>query len=94
VSRDRDRVPGAGAGAVALRVLNGVREAVGARASGQDHVTLSFNRQTSARDVVTDYLTLDASSISAGTYKLSLVITDLVTDKTTRAQRIIEIVKP
>ncbi|MFN2397679.1 MAG: GWxTD domain-containing protein [Gemmatimonadaceae bacterium] len=69
------------------RIVGGVADVIGLSARGDNRVALSYNRQRDARAIVTDDVTLELGSAPAGRYRLTVQITDLVTDRATDRTR-------
>ena len=83
-----------GAAGFATRVLGAAAgSVVGRGASGRDKVTLTYERQAPAREVVLDHLALDLSTAAPGGYSLLVEITDLGGQRTVRETRRITIVE-
>jgi GWxTD domain-containing protein len=69
------------------RIKGGLADLVGLSALGTDRVSLVYDRSRPASDVALDYLTLDLSGSPAGRYRLTVLITDLVTNAQTFSDR-------
>lgn len=80
ITLERER--GSGIGRIAARIVSGIAGAAGRSASGDDRVTLSFDRQVRARDAIVDYFALDARGVPPGRYVVTIRITDLATNLT------------
>lgn len=70
------REKGGGLGALAAKIIGGVKSAIGISGSGSDHISLSFPRQAPARPVAVDYITLDLGTASPGNYVIDVEVTD------------------
>jgi hypothetical protein len=93
VSVTLERVEAKGVRRVAMKILGGVRDAVGGGDQGEGKTTITYEREVPARPAVVDYLTLDPGTIPAGTYRLTVQVTDLVaggTATTVREVRVVE----
>jgi hypothetical protein len=69
------------------RIKGGLADLVGLSALGTDRVSLVYDRSRPATEVALDYLTLDLSGSPAGRYRLTVQITDLVTNTQTFSNR-------
>ena len=69
------------------RIKGGLADLVGLSALGTDRVSLVYDRSRPASDVALDYLTLDLSGSPTGRYRLTVLITDLVTNAQTSSDR-------
>jgi GWxTD domain-containing protein len=92
VSITIERAAGGGVGGLAARILSGVKSAIGLSAQGQDRVTLSFNRQSPTQLVVTDYVTMDLGAIPAGSYTVTVSVTDRNAERTESRSRSVVVV--
>jgi GWxTD domain-containing protein len=77
----RRDTPG-GLGGAVLRVLEGVGRAVTREQRGRDAVRISFDRTVPAAAVQVESLALDLGDAPAGRYRLEVVVTDLVGNRT------------
>jgi hypothetical protein len=80
------RVDGTRIGRAVARVLGGTL----GRGEGRgrdDRVTVSFDRRVPARPVTLDFLTLDLGELAAGRYRLTITVTDLVTNASVERER-------
>ena len=84
---------GGGLGALAAKIIGGVKSAIGISGSGSDHISLRFPRQTPARHVAVDYVTLDLGEAPAGNYVIDVEITDLATHRHVSRERPLTIVE-
>jgi hypothetical protein len=75
------------------RVVGGVKSAIGLSSRGQDRVSLVYPRETPARPVDVDYITLDLGDAPPGEYALAIEVTDLVNHARTMRQSTITIVE-
>jgi GWxTD domain-containing protein len=75
------REKGGGLGALAAKIIGGVKSAVGISGSGSDRISLTFPRQAPARSVAVDYVTLDLGDASPGNYIIDVDITDLASHR-------------
>lgn len=86
-----DRIDRGGLGGMALRVLNSVGEALGATQPTRDGLALTYDQTIplaagASTAVIAESVTLDGFGTRTGTYRLTLMVTDLVSGKrTTRA---------
>ncbi len=78
------RVRAGGFGSFVAKIVGGVASAVGLSASGEDKVSLTFPRETPASDVNVDYVSLELGDAPAGRYTVTVDVTDLVSNATTR----------
>jgi hypothetical protein len=69
------------------RIKGGVADLIGLSAVGTDRVSLVYDRSRPATAVALDYLTLDLAGSPAGRYRLTVQITDLVTNAQTFSNR-------
>lgn len=69
------------------RIKGGLADLVGLSALGTDRVSLVYDRSRPATEVALDYLTLDLTGSPAGRYRLTVQITDLVTNAQTFSNR-------
>ncbi|HET7564621.1 MAG TPA: GWxTD domain-containing protein, partial [Gemmatimonadaceae bacterium] len=69
-----------GLAGVVAKIVGGVKSAIGLSSSGNQPVSLSYPRETPARPVAVDYVTLDLGNAPRGRYLLSVDVTDLVND--------------
>jgi len=86
------RTDGTRIGRAVARVLGGTL----GRGEGRgrdDRVTVSFDRRVPARPVTLDYLTLDLGDLAPGRYRLTITVTDLVTNASTESERELAIVR-
>jgi GWxTD domain-containing protein len=86
------RTDGSRIGRAVARVIGGTL----GRGEGRgrdDRVTVSFDRRVPARPVMLDYLTLDLGDLAPGRYRLTISVTDLVTNATTSSERELTIVR-
>ena len=81
---------------IAARVIGGVLDAVGASATGDEQITLSYISQEllDGRDRVPIYLALDLAGAPAGRYQLDLAVKDLTTNQLAVRHRRLLIVEP
>ena len=87
------REKGGGLGALAAKIIGGVKSAIGISGNGSDHISLRFPRQTPARDVSVDYVTLDLGQAPPGNYVLDVDILDLATNRHVSRERPLSIVE-
>ncbi|HEX6966375.1 MAG TPA: GWxTD domain-containing protein [Gemmatimonadaceae bacterium] len=80
------------AGLVA-KIVGGVKSAIGLSSRGSEAVSLAYPRETPARPVAVDYVTLDLGSAPPGPYLLTVDVTDLVNHVHTQRQTAITITK-
>ena len=73
-----------GFGDFVAKIVGGISGAVGLSASGQDRVSLTFPREVPASPVGVDFVTLDLGQAPPGHYIISVDVTDLVSNVTTR----------
>ncbi len=78
------RVRPGGFGGFVAKIVGGVAGAVGLSASGEDKVSLTFPRETPASDVNVDFVSLELGEAPAGRYTVTVDVTDLVSNATTR----------
>lgn len=69
------------------RITGGIADAIGLSAKGQERVSLSFERTRPATPTALDYLTLDLGDAPPGRYRLTVEVTDLVTNQRSAADR-------
>jgi GWxTD domain-containing protein len=84
VSITVQRVRAGGFGGFVAKIVGGISGAVGLSASGDDKVSLSFPREVPAAEVNVDYVSIDLGEAPAGTYLVTVDVTDTVTNATTR----------
>jgi len=87
------REKGGGLGALAAKIIGGVKSAVGITGSGSDHISLTFPRQAPARPVALDYITLDLGNASPGNYVIDVEVTDLANHRHVSRERSLTIVE-
>jgi GWxTD domain-containing protein len=87
------REKGGGFGAIAAKIIGGVKNAIGISGSGSDRISLTFPRQAPARPVAVDYVTLDLGSAAPGDYLVDVEITDLATHRQIKRERPLTIVE-
>lgn len=87
------REKGGGLGALAAKIIGGVRSAIGVSGSGSDRISLTFPRQAPARAVAVDYVTLDLGNAVPGDYLVDVDITDLATHRHITRERPLTIVE-
>ena len=87
------REKGGGLSALAAKIIGGVKSAIGISGNGSDHISLRFPRQTPARDVSVDYVTLDLGQAPPGNYMLDVDILDLATNRHVSRERPLSIVE-
>ncbi|MDB4910213.1 MAG: hypothetical protein JWO39_1036, partial [Gemmatimonadetes bacterium] len=87
------REKGGGLGALAAKIIGGVKSAVGISGNGSDHISLTFPRQTPANAVAVDYVTLDLGDATPGNYMIDVDITDLATHRHVSRERPLTIVE-
>ena len=87
------REKGGGLGALAAKIIGGVKSAIGISGNGSDHISLTFPRQAPARAVAVDYVTLDLGEASPGNYVIDVDITDLATHRHVSRERPLTIVE-
>jgi hypothetical protein len=78
------RVRPGGFGGFVAKIVGGVSGAVGLSATGEDKVSLTFPREAPASEVLVDYVTLELGEAPAGRYIVTVDVTDLVSNATTR----------
>ena len=84
IQRERTR-----AGRIAARLLGNIANAVG-RNVGSDRLELEFQRSTPHAAAFVDHVAIDLGSTPAGTYALTVAVTDRVTGlTTTRSTRLV-----
>ena len=91
ITLERER--GSGVGRIAARIMGGIAGAAGRSASGDDRVTLSFDRQVRARDAIVDYFALDARGVPLGRYVVTIQVTDLATNLTATRRTALTVVE-
>ena len=74
---------------VFARIMGGIADAIGLSALGDDEVSLSYDRvvQTDGSDVQVEYLTIDLRDAAAGTYTITITVTDAVSGRTVARER-------
>ena len=83
-----------GALALATRVIGAAANSVvGKSATGQDRVTITYERQAPGRAVVLDHLALDLTTAAPGAYNLVVEVTDLATQRVARQSSVITLVE-
>ena len=87
------REKGGGLGALAAKIVGGVKSAIGISGSGSDRISLTFPRQAPARPVAVDYVTLDLGDATPGKYVVSVEITDLANHRRITRERPLTIVE-
>ena len=87
------RVRPGGFGGLVAKIVGGVGSAVGLSASGEDKVSLTFPRETPATDVNVDYVTLELGEAPVGRYIVTVDVTDLVSNATSRQTSSITVVE-
>ena len=87
------RVRGGGFGEFVAKIVGGISGAVGLSGKGDDKVSLTFPREAPASDVTVDFVSLDLAGAPAGTYAVSVEVTDLVTKLTARQTSSITVVE-
>lgn len=87
------REKGGGLGALAAKIVGGVKSAIGISGSGSDRISLTFPRQAPARPVAVDYVTLDLGDATPGNYVVSVEITDLANHRRITRERPLTIVE-
>lgn len=70
-------------GSFAARLVDGLGKAVGREQTARDKLTISFDRSAAVAPIHVEFMSLDLSSTSAGSYRLRVDITDLVSGKKT-----------
>ena len=85
---------GGGLGALAAKIIGGVKSAIGISGNGSDHISLSFPRQTPARDRGGGLRhARSRRSASPGNYVIDVDITDLATHRHVSRERPLTIVE-
>jgi len=87
------REKGGGLGALAAKIIGGVKSAVGISGNGSDHISLTFPRQVPSHAVAVDYVTLDLGDATPGNYVIDVDVTDRVTHRHVSRQRSLTIVE-
>jgi GWxTD domain-containing protein len=87
------REKGGGLGALAAKIIGGVKSAIGLSGSGSDHISLTFPRQAPARPVAVDYVALDLGDASPGNYVIDVEVTDLASHRHVSRQHPLMIVE-
>ncbi|HUO51823.1 MAG TPA: GWxTD domain-containing protein [Gemmatimonadaceae bacterium] len=87
------RLHAGGVGEFFTRIVGGIGGAVGLSGSGSDRVSLTFPREVAAGPVSVDYVTLDVGNAPAGPYLITVDVTDLVANVTTRRQSLVTMVE-
>lgn len=87
------REKGGGLGALAAKIIGGVKSAIGITGSGSDRISLTFPRQAPARSVAVDYVTLDLGDATPGNYVIAVEITDLANQRKVTRERPLTIVE-
>ncbi len=82
--------------AVEARVLGGIVDAIGLSAKGDDRVALRYNRTVAIdpTDRIPNYLALDLGAAPFGTYTLELTVTDLVSGRSAKRERVLMVPRP
>lgn len=78
-----ERTDRTAAGRLAARLVDGLGRTVGREQSSRDKLTIAFDRSAAAAGTLVEFLSLDLSDSSAGTYRLRVEITDLGNGKKT-----------
>ena len=68
-------------GGFAARLVDGLGRAVGREQASRDKLTIAFDRTAPTAPTLVEFLSLDLSESSAGTYRLRIEITDQVSGK-------------
>ncbi|MEO8880646.1 MAG: GWxTD domain-containing protein [Gemmatimonadaceae bacterium] len=87
------RAKGGGLGALAAKIVGGVKSAIGISGSGGDKISLTFPRQAPARATTVDYITLDLGDASPGNYVIDVDVTDLANHRHVSRERPLTIVE-
>lgn len=87
------REKGGGLGALAAKIVGGVKSAIGMSGSGSDHISLTFPRQASGRATAVDYVTLDLGDASPGNYLIAVEVTDKANHRHVSRERPLTIVE-
>jgi GWxTD domain-containing protein len=87
------REKGGGLGALAAKIIGGVKSAIGLSGNGGDHISLTFPRQTPAHAIAVDYVTLDLGDASPGNYVIDVEVTDRANNRHVSRQRPLTIVE-
>ncbi|MEQ1693096.1 MAG: GWxTD domain-containing protein, partial [Gemmatimonas sp.] len=81
-----ERTDRTSAGRFAARLVDGLGRTVGRQQVSRDKLTIAFDRTAAAAATLVEFLALDLSDSSAGTYRLRVEITDLGNGKRTSRQ--------
>lgn len=81
-----ERVGRSAAGSFAARLVDGLGRSVGRAQTSRDKITIGFDRTAAAAGTVVEFLSLDLSDQSAGSYRLRVEVTDLHNGKKTSRQ--------
>lgn len=71
-----ERTDRGGAGNVVARIVDGLGRTVGRQQQSRDKLSITFDRSAAAAGVLVEYLSLDLSASSPGTYRLRVEVTD------------------
>lgn len=77
----------------AARILGGIADAIGVSARGDDQVALVYDREVSAQAGGTqvEYITIDLEDAPKAIYRITVTVTDQVTDRSVSRSRRIEV---
>ena len=78
------RVHAGGLGDFFARIVGGISGSVGLSGSGSDRVSLTFPREVPASTANVDFVTLELGQAPAGSYTITVDVTDLISNATTR----------
>ncbi len=81
-----ERAGSGGVGGFAARLVDGLGRTVGRTQTSRDKITIAFDRTAAGAAAVVEFLSLDLSDQSAGTYRLRVEVTDVHTGKKTSRQ--------
>ncbi len=78
-----EHIGGNTAGRFAARLLDGLGRTLGREQVSRDKLTITFDRSAAAAGTLVEFLSLDVSDSSTGSYRLRVEVTDLVSGKKT-----------
>lgn len=81
-----ERTDRSAVGNFAARVFDGLGRTLGREQTSRDKLTISFDRTAAASPTLVEYLSLDLSDASPGTYRLRIDVLDLTNAKKTSRQ--------
>lgn len=83
VAIEVERADRSALGGFSARIVDGLGRAVGRQRTSRDKLTISFDRSVATKATIVEFMSIDMSVATAGTYRMRIEITDLGNGKKT-----------